>query len=89
MSGSTSVPTILEAAEQAAAAGDIGAAGELLRQAVQLQETELGPHHPDLANTLNNLGVVCEKTGRLDEAERCYRRAYKSPPPRSSLTIRS
>ncbi len=42
-----------------------------------LQETQLGPHHPDLANTLNNLGVVCEKTGRLDEAEGCYRRAYE------------
>jgi len=42
-----------------------------------LQEANLGPHHPDLANTLNNLGVVCEKTGRLDEAEGCYRRAYQ------------
>jgi hypothetical protein len=31
-----------------------------LREAVALQEQTLGPHHPDLANTLNNLGVVCE-----------------------------
>jgi hypothetical protein len=77
MSVSTSVHPILEAAEQAAAAGDVAAAGELLRRALQLQETDLGPHHPDLANTLNNLGVVCEKTGRLDEAEHCYRRAYE------------
>ena len=77
MSVATSVHPILEAAEQAAAAGDIAAAGELLRRALQLQETDLGPHHPDLANTLNNLGVVCEKTGRLDEAEGCYRRAYE------------
>jgi hypothetical protein len=77
MPDSSSVQPILDAAEQAAAAGDLGAAGELLRQAVQLQEIDLGPHHPDLANTLNNLGVVCEKTGRLGEAERCYRRAYE------------
>lgn len=76
MSGSPSVRAILEAAEQAAAAGDLDAAGERLRQAVQLQEDELGRQHPDLANTLNNLGVVCEKTGRLDEAAACYQRAY-------------
>jgi hypothetical protein len=67
---------VVDAAEQAAAVGDLDAASELLRQAVQLQEAELGPHHADLANTLNNLGVVCEKTGRLDEAAACYRRAY-------------
>jgi tetratricopeptide (TPR) repeat protein len=73
----TSVQSILDAAEQAAAVGDIGTAGQLLRRAVALQETQLGPHHPDLANTLNNLGVVCEKTGRLDDAEGCYRRAYE------------
>jgi hypothetical protein len=76
MSDSISVRAILEAAEQAAAAGDLEAAGERLRQAVQLQEAELGRQHPDLANTLNNLGVVCEKTGRLDEAAACYQRAY-------------
>ena len=77
MSGSTSVRAILDAAEQAAAAGDLDAAGELLRQAVPLQEAELGRQHPDLANTLNNLGVVSEKTGRLDEAAACYRRAFE------------
>ena len=77
MPDSTSAQPILDAAEQAAVVGDIDAAEQLLRQAVRLQETQLGPHHPDLANTLNNLGVVCEKTGRLDEAEHCYRRAYE------------
>jgi hypothetical protein len=41
-----------------------------------LQETDLGPHHPDLANTLNNLGVVFDMADKPDEAERCYRRAY-------------
>ena len=56
-------------------AGDFAAAARHLRDAVALQETELGPSHPDLASTLNNLGVVCERTGDDDEAERCYRRA--------------
>lgn len=77
MPDSTSVQSILDAADQAAAVGDIAAAGDLLQQAVHLQEAHLGPDHPDLANTLNNLGVACEKTGRLKEAAACYRRAYE------------
>ncbi len=66
---------LLEAAEQAARANDLALADELLRRAAHIQEAELGPLHPDLANTLNNLAIVAEKTGRLDEAETFYRRA--------------
>jgi predicted nucleic acid-binding protein len=66
---------MLEQAERAAAAGDLASAGELLRGAARLQEEELGPLHPDLANTLNNLAVVAEGTGRWSEAESLYRRA--------------
>jgi hypothetical protein len=47
-----------------------------LREAVALQEQTLGPHHPDLANTLNNLGVVCELTDNPIDAEHYFRRAY-------------
>jgi Tetratricopeptide repeat/Protein of unknown function (DUF2914) len=70
------VQTVVDAAERAAAAKDFAAAERLLREAVRLQEADLGPHHPDLANTLNNLGVVCEMAGQPSEAETCYRRAY-------------
>jgi hypothetical protein len=66
---------MLEAAEQAAVAGDLASADELLRRAAGIQEAELGPLHPDLANTLNNLAVVAEKAGRLGDAETFYRRA--------------
>ncbi len=66
---------MLERAEHAAAAGDLAAAGELLRDAARIQEEELGPLHPDLANTLNNLAVVAEETGRSSEAETLFRRA--------------
>jgi hypothetical protein len=66
---------MLEAAEQAAGANDLALADELLRRVAHIQEAELGPLHPDLANTLNNLAIVAEKTGRLDEAETFYRRA--------------
>ncbi len=56
-------------------AGDFADAARHLRDALAHQEVELGRSHPDLASTLNNLGVVCERIGDDDEAERCYRRA--------------
>jgi hypothetical protein len=62
-------------AEQAALGGDLLSADALLREAARIQEAELGPSHPDLANTLNNLAVVAEKAGRPDDAETFYRRA--------------
>jgi hypothetical protein len=67
--------TIIQAAERAAEGGNFAAAEHLLREAARLQEAELGPRHPDLANTLNNLGIVCEMTGKPDEAEQYFRRA--------------
>ena len=70
-------PSIIENAEQAAAAGNYSSAEELLREAAALQEQTLGPHHPDLANTLNNLGVVCEIADNPIDAEHYFRRAYR------------
>src|SRR5258705_5545980 len=67
--------SVIDEAEQAASAGDYAAAEQLLREAALLQEASLGPLHPDLANTLNNLGVVCEITEKPDDAEACFRRA--------------
>jgi hypothetical protein len=66
---------MLDLAEHAAIAGDLASADELLRGAARIQEAELGPLHPDLANTLNNLAIVAEKIGRLGDAETFYRRA--------------
>jgi hypothetical protein len=67
---------VIEAAQQAAAAGDYSEAKRLLREAAAIQERSLGSLHPDLASTLNNLALVCERTNELDEAERGYRRAH-------------
>ena len=67
--------SIIDAAEKAAAAGDFASAEQLLREAALLQEERLGAVHPDLANTLNNLGIVCEITGNPTDAERYFRRA--------------
>jgi Protein of unknown function (DUF2914)/Tetratricopeptide repeat len=68
--------SVIDAAEQAAAAGHYASAEELLRDAARLQEATFGPLHPDLANTLNNLGILCEFTDKPADAEVCYRKAY-------------
>ena len=66
---------LIQAAEAAAEAGNYASAEDLLREAARLQEASLGPRHPDLANTLNNIGIVCELTDKPDDAEQYFRRA--------------
>ena len=39
------------------------------------KERLLGPEHPEVGTTLNNLAVVCRRRGLLEEAEALYRRA--------------
>jgi tetratricopeptide (TPR) repeat protein len=46
--------------------------GHLLEQVLIIQEKLLGPEHPDLAQTLNNLGVLRHTQGRPAEAEAFY-----------------
>jgi Protein of unknown function (DUF2914)/Tetratricopeptide repeat len=67
--------SVIAAAEQAAAAGDYASAEQLLREAAHLQEASGGPLDPDLANTLNNLAIVCEITEKPADAEHFFRRA--------------
>lgn len=76
MEANPDIGSVIAAAERAARDGDYAAAEQHLQEAASLQEAQLGPTHPDLANTLNNLGVAREQAGRLDEAEESYRRAY-------------
>src|SRR5688572_9067862 len=84
---------MLERAEQAATAGDVASADEFLRSAARIQEETLGPLHPDLANTFNNLAVVAEQTGNLGDAETFYRRAVTiasaSLPPEHPMVVAS
>lgn len=75
MSDRSDARVMLERAEQAATAGNFASADEFLRRATRIQEETLGPLHPDLANTFNNLAIVAEKRGNLDDAETFYRRA--------------
>jgi hypothetical protein len=67
---------LLAAADAAASGGDLQTAEQLLREALARQEATLGPSHADLANTVNNLAVVCERLEKFDEAEQGYRRAH-------------
>jgi hypothetical protein len=75
MSDASDIRQILEQAERAVIADDLSSADALLRTAARLQETELGPLHPELASTLSNLGIVAEKAERPRDAEMFYRRA--------------
>jgi tetratricopeptide (TPR) repeat protein len=56
-------------------AGNWVRAGRLLKRAVRLARTRLGPDDLDTSNALNNLGMWCKFTGRFDLGRRCYRRA--------------
>jgi len=75
MSGSRIEP-ILDSAQRAASSGDYALAETLLREVARLQAESLGPQHPDLASTFNNLGVVCERANNLQDAGKFYRQAF-------------
>lgn len=76
MSAEPELNSLAAAAGTAATAGDFAGAAALLRQALEWQTSTLGPDHPDLATTLNNLALMLEQIGDTAEAGRCYRRAY-------------
>ena len=75
MSNLPDAQRMLELAERAAIDRNFSAADELLRKAARIQEAGMGPLHPDLANTLNSLAIVAERTGRFADAESFYRRS--------------
>src|SRR5262245_8157377 len=66
--------SLIEAAQKAVGAEDYLKAERLLREAAATQEAGLGPDHPDVAGTLNNLAFVCERLNKVEDAERGYRR---------------
>ena len=69
------VQPILDSAQRAASSGDYALAESLLREVVRLQTESLGPKHPDLASTFNNLGVVCDRANKVMQAGHFYREA--------------
>jgi hypothetical protein len=70
------IQSLMERAEASAHAGDFVAAEESLRLAVELQERTLGASSPEVASTLNNLGIVYERLNRPEDAEASYRKSF-------------
>jgi tetratricopeptide (TPR) repeat protein len=60
------------AAELSYAFGEFHETGHLLEKVLKIQGKLLGPEHLDLAQTLNNLGVLRHAQGRHAEAEAYY-----------------
>ena len=50
-------------------------AERLYKESLALDEKNLGPDHPDVATTLNNLALVYKTQGRYTDAEPLYKRA--------------
>ncbi|NTW54887.1 MAG: tetratricopeptide repeat protein [Chlorobaculum sp.] len=49
----------------------------LLYRSMAIREKHLGPDHPDVVVSLNNLGVLLKTQGKLGDAELLYRRALQ------------
>ncbi len=48
----------------------------MLRQALEMREATLGGDHPDVAESLHELGLIAGRAGRRDEARRLLERAH-------------
>lgn len=53
------------------------AALPLAQRALAIEERELGPRDPRVLGILNNLATLFQRVGRIDEAEKAYRRSLE------------
>jgi tetratricopeptide (TPR) repeat protein len=58
--------------------GKLGEAELVLRRAVAIRESTLGPGHGYTASSLSNLGLVLQDLSRTEEAAACYQAAIQS-----------
>jgi len=56
---------------------DFKKAEHLLRNALEIDENNHGPNHPEVANRLENLALLLKDTNRFEEAELLMRRALE------------
>jgi len=57
------------------AKGNSAEAEQLYRRALAIKSTLLGPDHPDVAVTLNNLAILSKSQADYRKADHAYRRA--------------
>ena len=55
--------------------GHYAEAEPLLKRSLDIREAQLGPDHPDTAQSLNNLAALYELIGRYDDAEALFQRS--------------
>ena len=58
-------------------AGNYAGAVDVAKKALELAEKSLGPDHPDVATSLNNLAKLLRETNRAKEAEDLEQRAAR------------
>jgi tetratricopeptide (TPR) repeat protein len=75
MTVSNPLDALKEQAENAWKQAQYANAEQLYQQVLALQEQQLGPDHPETAETLNNLGDLAHTQGAYASAEIWYRRA--------------
>jgi len=57
--------------------GDLEGAASLYERVLEIAEAKLGPDHPNVAKTLNNLAGIYHSTQRFTEARRLYERVLE------------
>ena len=57
--------------------GRLDEAELLCRECLEIERKTLGPEHPEVAISLNNLGKLLRSQGRLDEAEPLFRQSLE------------
>ena len=69
------VEALVERAGKLQAEGKYGKAATIWRQVLAIAEQALGPNHPDVANSLNDLALLLKNQGQYAAAEPLYRRS--------------
>jgi Tfp pilus assembly protein PilF len=59
------------------------------KRSLAIREKALGPNHPDVATSLNNMGLLYERQGQYAEAEPLYKRALFTNQPLPVLLPRT
>ena len=73
--GLAEVAALNERADQLYSQGRYSEAIPLVQRVLRIREAALGPNHPDVATSLNNLAILYQDQGLYSDAEPLYKRA--------------